>query len=232
MSETSEIVPHRITKPIQLLAAWLTGLSIINASFLTAARLIQTPQWLPTLLVIAAVVNVPVFIISLFLLQTRFRPEMQEDTYYAKYLERKSPERMVGQDPGDIEKRIDMLADRIISKVESPATDRRKEIVRVLKDSEVGRMADSTQDNRSLLELYLKPDRWPDFHERWREDPVYQEEISVLFDLGLIEIPDGVVRNAKLTRMGKAVAEYLQSKGLLGIPFYGRREPRKLRGFE
>ena len=86
MPET-EIVPHRITKPIQLLAAWLAGLSIVNGSFLAAAAAIHAPEWASGTLVVAAVVNVPVFLLSLFLLQTKFRPQMQEDSYYSKYLE-------------------------------------------------------------------------------------------------------------------------------------------------
>jgi hypothetical protein len=86
MSE-KEIDPSKVTKPIQLLAAWLVGLIVINGSFLGAASQIHEPTWIPALLVIAAVVNVPVFILSLFLLQTKFRPEMQEDAYYSKYLE-------------------------------------------------------------------------------------------------------------------------------------------------
>ncbi len=86
-----KIEPHRITKPMQLLAAWLAGLAIVDASFLTAAAMIQTPSWVPGLLVVAAVVNVPLFLIGLFLLQTKFRPEMQEDIYYLRYLETKNP---------------------------------------------------------------------------------------------------------------------------------------------
>jgi len=36
---------------------------------------------------------VPVFLLCLFLLQTRFRPEMQEDKYYSRHLaQRYSPE--------------------------------------------------------------------------------------------------------------------------------------------
>lgn len=77
---------HRVTKPIQLLAAWLVGLIIVDGSFLSAATLITKPSWAASLLVIAAVANVPLFLICIFVLQTRFRPEMQEDTYYSKYL--------------------------------------------------------------------------------------------------------------------------------------------------
>ena len=84
-----KIEAHRITKPIQLLAAWLVGLILVNGSFLATAKLMTTPSWVSGLLTIAAVANVPIFLVCIFLLQTRFRPEMQEDTYYAKYLENK-----------------------------------------------------------------------------------------------------------------------------------------------
>lgn len=84
--------PSRVTKPIQLLAAWLAGLILVNGSFLGAASAIQQPSWVPGFLVVASIVNVPLFLIFLFFLQTKFRPEMQEDTFYAKYLERKSLE--------------------------------------------------------------------------------------------------------------------------------------------
>jgi hypothetical protein len=92
------IEPHKVTKPIQLLAAWLLGLIAVDGSFLTAAAVLKQPQWASTLLIIAAVCNVPLFLVSLFLLQTRFRPEMQEDSYYSKYLEvqetTRKPERL------------------------------------------------------------------------------------------------------------------------------------------
>ena len=84
MSE--QLQPHKVTKPIQLLAAWLLGLIAMEGAFLTAARLIVTPTWAPGVLVIAAVACVPLFLVSIFLLQTRFRPEMQEDSYYSQYL--------------------------------------------------------------------------------------------------------------------------------------------------
>lgn len=83
------IQPSTVTKPIQLLAAWLAGLILVDGAFLTAASQISDPSWVPGALVIASISNVPVFLIFLFYLQTRFRPEMQEDSYYFKYLERK-----------------------------------------------------------------------------------------------------------------------------------------------
>jgi len=85
----NKIEPSKVTKPIQLLAAWLTGLIIINGSFLAAAVRIENPTWASGLLVAAAVLNVPIFLVGLFLLQTKFRPEMQEDEFYSRYLEKR-----------------------------------------------------------------------------------------------------------------------------------------------
>lgn len=86
--EKNTIQPDRITKPFQLLAAWLVGLIVVNASFLGAASLISIPYWGPNALIIASIANVPLFIGSIFLLQTKFRPEMQTDDYYADHLRR------------------------------------------------------------------------------------------------------------------------------------------------
>jgi|ERR1017187_1846443 hypothetical protein len=88
-----KIEPSKINKPIQLLAAWLVGLVLVNGSFLGSAALIQKPEWLAATLVIAAIANVPIFLICVFLLQTKFRPQMQDDEFYSKYLEKSySPE--------------------------------------------------------------------------------------------------------------------------------------------
>lgn len=85
-----KIEAHRVTKPIQLLAAWLVGLIAVDGAFLTGAAMIEAPAWIAGALVIAAIVNVPLFLIALFVLQTRYRPEMQEDTFYSKYLDSQS----------------------------------------------------------------------------------------------------------------------------------------------
>lgn len=86
------INPERITKPMQLLAAWLIGLIIVDGSFLTAAAKMEAGSWERGALVLAAIVNVPLFLFALFLLQTRFRPELQEDSYYSRYLDKRTNE--------------------------------------------------------------------------------------------------------------------------------------------
>jgi hypothetical protein len=89
------VKPERITKPIQLLGAWLAGLLSIDTCFLVAAAQMPAESWEMRALVLASIVNVPLFLAAVFLLQTRFRPEMQEDSYYSSYLSRKTNERIV-----------------------------------------------------------------------------------------------------------------------------------------
>lgn len=86
----NKIEPHRVTKPIQLLAAWLVGLVLTNGSFLAAAIKLDSGTWERSALIVASIANVPVFLLALFLLQTRFRAELQEDAFYADYLSKKT----------------------------------------------------------------------------------------------------------------------------------------------
>lgn len=83
-----QIDPAKVTRPIQLLAAWLAGLVLLDGIFLTAAAKISIPSWAPAALVIAAIVFVPLFLACFFLLMTRFRRHMQDDPHYSKYLMR------------------------------------------------------------------------------------------------------------------------------------------------
>ncbi len=85
-----KVEPQKVTKPIQLLAAWLVGLIVVNGSFLSSAVALGVDAWESSVLVIAAIFNVPMFLSAIFLLQTRFRPELQEDAFYSQYLDKKS----------------------------------------------------------------------------------------------------------------------------------------------
>lgn len=86
MTREPKFEPHKITKPIQLLAAWLAGLVAVNGLFLFAAAKISHPPLIPYILTVAAIVNVPVFLLAVYRLQTKYRREIQEDHYYSKYL--------------------------------------------------------------------------------------------------------------------------------------------------
>lgn len=90
--EKSQISPDKITKPIQLLGAWLVGLLTIDSAFLVAAIRMDASSWQSCALTVAAIVNVPMFICALFLLQTKFRPELQEDSFYSTYLSNRTNE--------------------------------------------------------------------------------------------------------------------------------------------
>lgn len=91
MSEP-RIEPHKITKPIQLLAVWLAALVLLVGAFLTAAATVNRPLWLAPTFGIAAVAIVPLFLTFIFVMQTRFRAQLQEDPYYADYLKRQEVE--------------------------------------------------------------------------------------------------------------------------------------------
>lgn len=114
--EKQQISPEKITKPMQLLGAWLVGLLSVDVSFLFAATNIGTSAWQSSALVIAAIVNVPIFIGALFMLQTKFRPELQEDSFYSSYLNSKTneivkvPKKDIQLE--EIEKRIEALEKR------------------------------------------------------------------------------------------------------------------------
>ncbi|CAI8748227.1 T2SSG domain-containing protein [Pseudomonas sp. IT-P253] len=119
-----KLEPHKITKPIQLLGAWLVGLVLTDSIFLTATLSLDAQSWERGALVIAAIINVPIFLGALFLLQTKFRAELQEDTFYHEYISKKSAsvvriDKDTVQDNrlSEIEKRISQLAE-----LKSPVT--------------------------------------------------------------------------------------------------------------
>lgn len=89
MSEQS-IKPEKITKPIQLLGAWLASLFSINSCFPVAFANMEPASFESIALVVVAIINVPLFLAAVFFLQTKFRPELQEDSYYSSYLSQKN----------------------------------------------------------------------------------------------------------------------------------------------
>src|SRR5687768_13544947 len=90
MLEQAQMRPEKVTRPIQLLAAWLVGLIVIDGIFLEVALRLEAGTWERRGLVLAAILNVPAFLAALFTLQTRFRAELQDDVHYARYLSKKT----------------------------------------------------------------------------------------------------------------------------------------------
>jgi len=83
------ITPHKVTRPMQLLAAWLVSLIVLEGALLTAAGSLGTPLWAPGALIVTAIVIIPVFVGALFLLLTKYRKELQDDRYYSEDQKRK-----------------------------------------------------------------------------------------------------------------------------------------------
>ena len=86
MAETG-IEPHKITRFVQLPAVWLGALVLLVGAFL-GAGLMATELWVRLTFVIAAVALIPLFVGVVFLLQTRYRPELLEDPHYVNYRRR------------------------------------------------------------------------------------------------------------------------------------------------
>ncbi|MCP9848355.1 hypothetical protein [Cyanobium sp. Morenito 9A2] len=57
---------------IRFPVAWLLGLVLVDGSFLWAAERISQPSWGSAVLLIAAVINVPLFLGALLLLRAKF----------------------------------------------------------------------------------------------------------------------------------------------------------------
>jgi hypothetical protein len=150
MSE-NKINAEKITKPIQLLAVWLIGLIALVGSLLTAAGTIHQPDWMPVFLAISAVSIIPMFLGLIFLLQTRYRPEMQEDLFYSKYLEKDSQtfEDINNENSNNLE--IDELKREILSISESTKEELEK-IRTVIKQD------DSKSNQSKISEIIEKSD--------------------------------------------------------------------------
>ena len=83
-NEKAPIRAEMITSPIQLLAACLILIIVIEGSFLSGAATIHRPAWAAGLLVICAVLYIPVILAFLFILQTKYRPELMADSEYRR----------------------------------------------------------------------------------------------------------------------------------------------------
>ena len=84
----SNIEPHKITKPFQLLAAWLITLILLVGLLLTSAIRITTPAWITPMLTITAIIIIPGFLYLVFLMQTKYRPYLLEDKYFKDFLKK------------------------------------------------------------------------------------------------------------------------------------------------
>ncbi len=217
---SENIRPERITKPIQLLAAWLLGLILINTSFLTAASQIHSPSWASGLLLIASVINVPLFLASLFLLQTKFRPEMQEDTFYSKYLERRyteiKPTKNVKEALEEAKKETAVTAELITKELINTSDNNAKEKVElILKEREIKRIEKRIGESRVLSQLYMYNDKWETFYEKWKENNDFKQDLEELFFYKAIDGDITKLSSIKLSELGSKLASQLSKENKL-----------------
>jgi hypothetical protein len=215
--------PERITKPIQLLAAWLVGLSVTNASFLLAAKQIGHPSWGAALLLIASVVNVPLFIVALFLLQTKFRPQMQEDPYYSKYLDEERKSTTVSPAERNIDEEIARTVERIVASVGGSAKGKEEPISEILHQSQVEALASKHGGTRSLSQLYAFPATWGKVAAKFADDPAFRKELYGLIDDGLVALVGGDPATAVLTTLGRAAASFAEKNRALYLQLHPER---------
>lgn len=81
------IEPGRIGTPFQLLAAALVFIVLLNGALLSAAVAISDPSWIRGVLAVASILNAPLLLGGLFVLQTRFRQQLLSDERYVQVLE-------------------------------------------------------------------------------------------------------------------------------------------------
>lgn len=65
--------PESPAKPAELLPAWLVGLLAVDTCFLIAATEIGPGSWESHALVVAAIINVPLFLAAAFLTSNKDR---------------------------------------------------------------------------------------------------------------------------------------------------------------
>jgi hypothetical protein len=216
MKRQTRIHPEKITRPFQLLAAWLSGLILIDGSFLMAASQIRIPEWAAGLLVIMSVVNVPLFLTSIFLLQTKFRPEMQEDIYYSKYLEQKySTEKNVISQFNLEEQAMKKLVDNIVKEIGPAADHKKQQVEQLVQNSDILSMASGIGENRTLSELYLYPEKWSKIVGDYIDDYAFNADIESLVEGGLVVMKRGDLRSCELTARGRQIAELAEKNSNL-----------------
>lgn len=82
----SKIVPEKITHPMQLMAAWFVMLVLLVTILLGAAFNISEPTWAAGYLVISATILIVLVLLCVFLMLTKFRPNLQDSEKYAVWL--------------------------------------------------------------------------------------------------------------------------------------------------
>src|SRR3954452_16755273 len=75
--------PKDVRTPIQLTAAWFVTLAALVGALLAASNH-AGDAWLRGFFGIAAVAVIPIFVVAVFRLQTKYRPQLLADEYFVQ----------------------------------------------------------------------------------------------------------------------------------------------------
>lgn len=85
MQDYGEINPEKITKPLQLMATLLLSLLLLVGAFLYASSIKYPYKGINVIYAGSAILIIPLFLIVIFILMTRYRVELQGDSSFCKY---------------------------------------------------------------------------------------------------------------------------------------------------
>ncbi len=86
MDNVPNVRPWKITQPFQLLAVWMVGFMVVTGQFIYASLQVQNNLWQCIAFSGAAIIFAPLFMMIIFKLQTKYRPEMQGGEHYQEIL--------------------------------------------------------------------------------------------------------------------------------------------------
>lgn len=207
------VIADKITRPIQLLTVWLLGLTAVNYELLNKVGAPGVAESIDVILVAAAALNVIITFLCFMILFTRFRPELQDDTHYAEYVNKKTQPPRTDR-LAELEDRSKQLAETLQLDGQAAEEGLRESLV----SSEVESLVATDGFKRTLFELYVRPTQWPKVVSQFGHTRQFELEMAELVRDGLVELSDHSAKSATLTELGKLVAQAAQDSGALYTP--------------
>lgn len=209
--KNQNIHAEKITRPIQFLAVWFVGLSLINGSFLATAATIGLPQWVGIVLVFASIINVLIVLRSLYIFLTKYRPELQDDEHYALYLNNDMAQK-------DYSLNMENKSEVLINALKENNGIKEDDIRQAVVSTELIDLAHKHGYKRTIFELFQRQKEWGKIVSQFGHANGFEEELESLKQEGLIEFDGNDPKSASLTILGKQVAQKALEIGKLYTP--------------
>jgi hypothetical protein len=115
------------------------------------------------------------------------------------------------------EKRAEKTADELLKTLDPKVAKSidKKEVTKVLESREFDKIIDRIGHSRALAELYIRPEKWQNLVDRYRNNPSFRKDLNKIKKEGLVTCPDAKTENCSLTASGKKVASKAQEDGQL-----------------